>query len=52
MASALITRLRCDLCGALVTKITNCPCGCGVATCGKCGTYYHIVQRKQQRWTA
>ncbi len=37
-----ISRTRCDQCGSMVASVTNCHCGCGVAVCGKCGTYYHI----------
>jgi hypothetical protein len=52
----LVARVRCDLCGSMVTKITNCICGCGVATCGLCGTHYHILEKPKgkpnQWWTA
>lgn len=41
-----ISRVKCDQCWSMVTSITNCPCGCGVAFCGKCGTYYHIDARR------
>jgi transcription elongation factor Elf1 len=47
----LATRIRCDLCGSMVTKITNCECGCGVATCGLCGTYYHVMELKKPKDT-
>ena len=47
----LVTRVRCDLCGAMVTKVKNCGCGCGVATCGYCGTYYHIMEVKPPKNT-
>jgi hypothetical protein len=41
-----ISRVRCDQCGSMVASVTNCDCGCGVAYCGKCGTYYHIGSRR------
>ena len=51
MEPVIVARIRCDLCGALVTKIRNCPCGCGVAACGLCGTYYHIMDPQASKGT-
>ncbi len=38
----ILSRVQCDQCHAMVTQVTNCHCGCGIAVCGKCGTYYHV----------
>jgi hypothetical protein len=42
-----IARIQCDMCASMVLKVTNCPCGCGVAFCDYCGNYYHIVARRK-----
>ena len=46
MSNGPISRVRCDQCGSMVTSVTNCHCGCGVAVCGKCGKYYHLDAKR------
>ena len=46
MSKGPISRIKCDQCGSMVTSVTNCYCGCGVAVCGKCGTYYHVASER------
>ena len=42
----IASRLKCDLCGSMVIRLTCCPCGCGIAFCDWCSRTYHVEQRR------